>query len=146
MADQEEPADKAPWTIKAVPIETRKLAGACAVKAGETMAEWLARAVRNQASLEAGERVIPPGKPASGAPAVYPATHAVPPVNLRELAEAVQAATGIAQAAGVAVPAALARDALAAVRSQLRAARGLPPVQPRQTKRHDGQTIDAGHG
>ena len=35
--------DKAPWTIKSVPVETRKLAVASATKQGVTMAEWLAR-------------------------------------------------------------------------------------------------------
>ena len=35
--------DKASWTIKSVPVETRKLAVACAAKQGQTMAEWLAR-------------------------------------------------------------------------------------------------------
>ena len=44
--------DKASWTIKSVPVETRKLAVACAAKQGQTMAEWLAKAVRTQANLE----------------------------------------------------------------------------------------------
>ena len=52
--------DKASWTIKSVPVETRKLAVACAAKQGQTMAEWLAKAVRTQANLEEGERVLPP--------------------------------------------------------------------------------------
>ena len=61
MANEENPdSDKASWTIKSVPVEARKLAVACATKQGETMAEWLARAVRNQSKIEAGERVLPP--------------------------------------------------------------------------------------
>ncbi len=69
MADQENPdGDKASWTIKSVPVETRKLAVACAARQGVTMSEWLARAVRNQANLEAGDRILPPPpRPAVGA-------------------------------------------------------------------------------
>jgi hypothetical protein len=40
------------WQIKSVPVEIRKLAAACAARRGETMAVWVARAVRIQAMLE----------------------------------------------------------------------------------------------
>src|SRR5271166_4104533 len=43
-------------------------------KQGATMAEWLDRAVRNQANLEAGERVLPPAPRPSGLPALRPDT------------------------------------------------------------------------
>jgi hypothetical protein len=147
MADQEnqaEPeAERASWTIKSVPVETRKLAIACASRQGQTMAEWLTRAVRNQAHLEAGERVLPPAPRPAGAltvPGAPWAPVAVP--ELGALADLMQAARAIAEAAGVPIPKATARHALALTTAQLRAARGLPPKTPRQTKHENGQTIE----
>ena len=141
MADEaNEDADKASWTIKSVPVETRKLAVACASRAGETMAEWLVKAVRNQANLEAGERVLPPARSAASLPA-RPA-YALPPPDLGELAGLMDAARTIAAAADVPIPKATARHALALMQAQLRAARGLPPLARRQTRPKNGQTID----
>jgi hypothetical protein len=57
MSDAEE---KSLWGIKSMPVEARKQATACAAKQGQTMAEWLVRAIGNQANLEAGERILPP--------------------------------------------------------------------------------------
>lgn len=51
--------DKAPMTIKAVLTATRMTMVRCAEKRGQTMAVWLARAVDNQANLEAGDQVEP---------------------------------------------------------------------------------------
>jgi hypothetical protein len=141
MADEE--SDKAAWTIKSVPIETRKLAVACATKQGDTMAAWLVKAVRNQANLEAGERVLPPANqvnlPAVRLPAL---TDPAVTVDMGELAELMQAAQAVAQAAGVPIPKATARHAIALTTAQLRAARGLPPKRPRQTSHENGQTIE----
>ena len=77
MADEaNEDADKASWTIKSVPVETRKLAVACASRAGETMAEWLVKAVRNQADIEAANassrRLDPPPACWPGRPMLCP--------------------------------------------------------------------------
>lgn len=146
MANMENPdGDKASWTIKSVPIETRKLAIACATKQDMTMAEWLVRAVRNQANLEAGERVLPPPAPrqtGNGLPAVQASLPALPHVDLGELADLMQAAQAVADAAGVPVPKSTARHALALTTAQLRAARGLPPKARRQTGPENGQTIE----
>lgn len=140
MANQENPeADRAAWTIKSVPVETRKLAVACATKQGVTMAEWLDRAVRNQATLEAGERVLPPVPRAASVPALARPLQPVQHVGLGELAGLMQAAQAVAAAAGVAIPKATARHALALTTAQLRSARGLPP---KQTRTRHGQTID----
>jgi len=141
VADQENPDDKAAWTIKSVPVATRKLAVACAGRADVTMAEWLDRAVRNQANLEAGERVLPPApRPAAGLPAVVPGPAVL--VDLGGLADLMHAAHEVAEAAGVPMPKVTARHALALATAQLRAARGLPPTRPRQTGRRNGQTIE----
>lgn len=143
MAIEENHDDKAAWTIKSVPVEVRKLAVACAAKQGETMAEWLTRAVRNQANLEAGERVLPPARTASGLPAVR--STSTPdtglPVDMTELADLMQAALAVSQAADVPMPKTTARHALMLVTAQLRSARGLPPKRLRQTQPENGQTI-----
>jgi hypothetical protein len=145
MANEENPeADKASWTIKSVPVDVRKLAVACAAKQDQTMAEWLERAVRNQANLEAGERILPPASRAASLPAVLPLGAAVVDApDIGELADLMQAAQALAAAADVPMPKAMARHALALVTAQLRAARGLPAKQPRRTRHENGQTIEA---
>ena len=60
--------------------------------------------------------------------------------DIGELADLMQAAQALAAAAGVPMPKATARHALALVTAQLRAARGLPAKQPRQTRHENGQT------
>ena len=54
-----EELDKAPWTIKAVSVETRKLAVKSAAQQGVTMAEWLDRAVQGQVERDRGNQLIP---------------------------------------------------------------------------------------
>lgn len=141
MATKANPeADKASWTIKSMPVETRKLAVACATKTGEQMAAWLDRAVRTQASLEAGERVLPPARQ-SQAVATLPAVYALQAPELSELAALMEQARALAAAADLPIPKTTARHALALMAGQLRAARGLPPLAPRQTKSKNGQTV-----
>lgn len=136
--------DKAPWTVKSVPVEVRKLAVASASKAGETMAIWLAKAVRNQANLEAGERILPPApRSASGSASALSVVTPRPPVDMAGLADLMQAAVSAAQAAGVPLSKTVARQAMALTNAQLRQARGLPEKAPRQTGRRNGQTIEA---
>ena len=125
----EEP-DKAPWTIKAVSVETRKLAVRSAAQQGVTMAEWLDRAVRGQAERDRGNQLIPPGQNGQGAarfaPAQLPDQTGKPPMDLAGLADALRAVATVAGAADMPVPKALAREASALLRQQIRAARGLP--------------------
>ena len=106
------------------------------------MAEWLERAVRNQANLEAGERILPPAPRPAPVPALAPPSGAAlsDAPDIGELADLMQAAQALAAAADVPMPKATARHALALVTAQLRAARGLPPKQPRQTRHENGQT------
>ena len=112
MANEENPeADKASWTIKSVPVEVRKLAVACAAKQDQTMAEWLERAVRNQANLEAGERILPPVPRPSGLPVVPPADAALEEApGMGELADLMQAAQALAAAAEISIPKTTARQ------------------------------------
>jgi hypothetical protein len=139
MADggANEANQRAPWTIKAVDVETRRLAVRCATRRGLTMPAWLETAVRNQASIEAGDQVILPEKPGQ-TPALIGQTTA-PAIDLGELARAVQAAQEIATAAGVAVPKDIARHTFGLLRARLRDARGLPPRMPRKPRQ---TTID----
>ena len=141
MANEEnQDSGKAAWTIKSVDVETRKLAVACAAKAGEQMATWLERAVRNQARLETGERVLPPARP-NGLPAVVPVAYAPPVPELGELAALMEQARALAGQAEVPIPKTVVKHALALMTAQLRSARGLPPLAPRKTKPKNGQTI-----
>lgn len=137
--------DKAAWTIKSVPVETRKLAVACATKAGQTMAEWIASAVQDRANREAGNRIIPPlAVPGAGRALVPIAGPAAPlvPVDMAGLAGMLGAVQAMATAAEVPIPKATARHAVALVTAQLRAARGLPEKAPRQTRPKNGQTVN----
>lgn len=102
MADEENlGGEKAASTITSVPIETRKLAIASAAKAGLSMGEWMVAAVRNQANLESGERILPPSSSHSrNIPA--PAASG-PPVDMLALAELMRATQSLARGAGVAI-------------------------------------------
>lgn len=134
--------ERAPKTIKAMPVRAWNRALAQAAKSGESMAEWLTRAIDQLADREAGERVLPPPAPQPG-PSVRdnPAAGMAP----QDMAELMQAAVAAAQASGVPLPKSVARHAFALVGGQLRAARGLPPVKPRlpagQTPLRIGQTV-----
>jgi hypothetical protein len=144
MADQENPEhERAAWTVKSMPVEARKLALACAQRQDETLAVWLERAVRNQASLEAGQQVLPP-EPRHASPSRT--TLSIPPrvvvPDTSGLADLLRATVETARAADVPVPKAVARHAAALATAQLRAARGLPPLAPRQTKSKNGQTLE----
>ncbi|WP_428485954.1 hypothetical protein [Rhodopila sp.] len=136
-------ADQAPWTIKAVPIETRQKALKAAHAQDQTMAQWLTDAVDRLADQQAANLVIPPGKP-EAKPAV------TPDIDLADFAAAVNAAVGATLAAGGKPPKALGRDAAAMIRQYARAARGLPPQRTRgqtigQTIDENGQTPRSSH-
>ena len=141
MANREnQDSDKAAWTIKSMDVETRKLAVACAAKAGEQMATWLERAVRNQAKLEAGQRVFPPARPNSPT-TTTPAIYEPPAPELGGLAALMEQARALAGQTEVPISKTAVKHALALMTAQLRAARGLPPLAPRKTKPKNGQTI-----
>ena len=154
MADQENQdsegdGGKAAWTIKSVPVETRKLAVACAAKTGEPMAVWIDRAVRNQANLEAGTRVIPPmtipvtgqGRAVAVGKGMAIAASPIPNLDMAGLSGLLTAVQAMAAASGTPIPRATTKHALALVRDQLRAARGLPGLPPRTPKPKSGQTV-----
>jgi hypothetical protein len=127
-------SDTSPWTIKAVPVETRQKAVRAAYAQGVVMAEWITDAVNRLADQQAGNLVIPPGKPE-----MPQQREAMPSIDLMGLAAAIEATVTAAEAAGRKPPAGLAREAAATVRQAMRAARGLPA---RQTKAPRGQTIE----
>lgn len=102
-----------PWTIKSVPTRTRLAVIDAARKEGATVGQWLERRVNEWLS--------------DGSPTSVAAPPAIAPQGLAELAQAMNAARALADAAGVKVPPSLARDGLALVRQATRAARGLPP-------------------
>ena len=119
--------ESAPWQIKAMPVSTREKAVRYARMRGETMAEWVSRAVDTQASIEDGDRVLPPGEPEQTTQVAGPDLHA-----LAAALQTMQEARAMAEAAGLPVPRSLARAAFALVRQSARKARGLPPLAPRR--------------
>ena len=139
------PDDKAPMTVKAMPVRVRQRALKAAAKQGQSMAEWLTRAIDQLADREEGERETFPdeaGKPGK-LPALpsQPSPVVIPTSFLTDLIDAMRAAEAVAAASGVPVPKATAHHAFAILTNHLRKARGLPPVKPRQTRPQIGQTI-----
>ena len=106
-----------PWTIKSVPTKTRLAVIEAARKEGLTAGQWLERRVSEWL--------------ADGSPVPVAAPAATPPQGLAELAQVMEAARALADAAGVKVSPGLARESLALVRQATRAARGMPPQMPR---------------
>lgn len=125
MADVDPIDAMGPWTIKSVSTATRAKVNAAARRENLTVGQWLERRV---AEWEADGGPVPVGAPALVAE----------PMSLAELRDAMGAAAAVASAAGVAVPKAVARHAFAVLATQLRDARGLPPVRPRQTRLGNG--------
>ena len=102
--DDREPIDTVgPRTIKSVPKATRDAVTNAARREGLTVGQWLERRV---AEWEPDGSPMPVATIAPVGPAP----------NLGDLAQVMQAARALAEAAGVPVPPHLARDALAAVK------------------------------
>lgn len=147
MANEENHDDKASWTIKSMPVESRKLAVAAAARAGESMATWLDRAVRTQVKIEAGqEREQPPQPGQAGKRATGSTIPILSGAELEGLASLIGQTLALAEQAGEPVPKARAKETLALVAAQVRAARGLPPPKPRKPPerkpRLNGPTIE----
>jgi len=104
----------APWTIKAVAKTTRDAVTNAARREGLTVGQCLERRV---AEWEGQGGPVPVPSPPQA------------PVNLGELAQAMEAARALAHDANVPVPPQLARDGLGLVRLAIRQAKGLPPPQ-----------------
>ena len=102
-----------PWTIKVFSRNTRNMVVAAARQEGVTTGQWLERCVRDRSEGE--------GPPTSQGQAAR--------ASVSDLAQLMQEARAMAQAAGVPVPAAMARDAFALVRQATRQARGVPARQ-----------------
>jgi hypothetical protein len=155
--DDQETAERSNWTIKAFSVEARLLALACAAKRGESMPVWAERAVRNQATTEAGDQVLPPGEPVTGRgqrdgqhgqPAELPAV-VTAAMGTSELAVLVQALQATSAATGRPAPRDVAGHVYGLMRTRLREARGLAPVRPRQPPReveHSPVVIGVGRG
>lgn len=111
-----DPVDTAaPWTIKSISVATREAVTKAARREGLTVGQWLEKRV---AEWEAEGSPVP--MPSGSAP------------NLGDLAQAMQAARALADAAGVPVPPHVARDAFAVLKVATRQVRGLPPPSVRR--------------
>lgn len=137
-------AQTAHVTVKNMPVSAWNRANAARARSGETMAEWLARAVNQLADRESGERLILPGQPEQPGAANLPAPLAITPAEIEGL---MRAAVEVSRAAEIPVPKVAARHFFALLTLAGRAARGLPPSNPRsnrgQTRPRIGQTIEA---
>lgn len=125
-------ADKAPWTIKAMPSVARELATRRAKQAQQNVGDWLAAAIESHVEQERRASVIPPGQGGQTNQSVARYDPAPQPLDLLTLAQAVASVTAMAQAAAE-TPAlrGLSRDVAGLLRDQVRQARGLPPVSRR---------------
>jgi hypothetical protein len=123
--------EKSSFSIKAFPVEARKLALACAARAGLTMAEWMDRAVHSQARLEAGENVLPPDRGFAAPAAISQPV----PGDLAGLLIMMQVAQVAAQASGKPMGKTIAQRYYGLVDDRVRAAAGLPPRTPRKAPR-----------
>jgi hypothetical protein len=127
VMDDRQPVDTAqPWTIKSVPTATRDAVTRAARKEGLTVGQWLEKRV---AEWEADGGPVP--------------VQAGPPVNLGELAQAMQAAREFAKEAGVPVPPQLAKDSLNLIRRTIRQTR---PAQPSKRRTTPQQAIASEQG
>lgn len=128
MAD--EPSDTITITVKSVPQATWERAKRAAMRQGETMGEWIARACEQLATRESeGPREIVPvrsGHPDQIAPPETPA-----PVDPMALVEIMKAAEAISQSSGVPVPTRLTRSIYALLGQAVRSARGPTRNPPR---------------
>jgi hypothetical protein len=105
---------RAPWTIKGMDVETRKLVVNCAAQRGQSVATWLETAVRNQANLEAGDRIEMPGQPGQTAP-----QNGQTGFGLDELEQFARVCSLLAESAGKPVPRTVTRLMWARVRERL---------------------------
>ncbi len=124
MADLE--ADRTPYTVRGMARLARETVLKSARQAGETQAEWLARAIANEADRQAGATVIPPSQTWAAPPADQTPTL---PVEAHDLAALLQGCAAVLSAPGATKG--LTRAVSAAARHWLRQARGLPPLPPR---------------
>jgi hypothetical protein len=115
--DESDPIDTTgPWTIKVISTSTRNTVTNAARREGLTVGQWLERRVAEWEG--AGSPVTVSSPPP-------------PPLNLGDLAQAMEAARALANDAKVPVPPQLAKDGLSLVRLAIRQAKGLPSPRRR---------------
>ena len=128
MSDQSDPPSDAtakPWTIKAIPLETRNAAISAAEREGQTIGEWLTRAIRSQAQSDHQR---------DRAPAVVtPASDLKSDLN--DIERMVALAAQLATATGAPPPKGVSRAAYGLLRDRLERIKG-----PGPTRRGGGQT------
>jgi hypothetical protein len=129
MAESANPAyETTTVNVKSMPVDAWNMAKAASSKTGETLGEWLARAIRQLAEREAGVREISPTKILAKPQANLAIPPSLSPGEVESLAQAMRLAT---EGAGVPLPKASARHVVALATQHLRAARGLPEPKPR---------------
>jgi hypothetical protein len=135
--------DKAPMTIRSVPRATRETIIACAKRRDQTVAEWLVDAVTVVAGMQAGDR-IDPAMFDPAVPCLTPRSECLPDrqtLVLDDVHAVLAALSAVSAATGMPIPKTAARHCYALLTAHVRAARGLPPLAPRQTRGEKRQTI-----
>src|SRR5579864_6000192 len=118
MDERANQSERGPLTIKNFSVETRKLAVAHAANRGESMAEWVARAIQTQAALESRDAILPPAES-------VPALIASPRPAASDPAGLVRLAVEWSRADQAQLPRALVDQVDRLLRDEVRAARGL---------------------
>lgn len=118
----------APWSLRGITMATRKLALESASKQELAVAEWVARAIENQARTEQRNAVLPP--PSSPDSSIVPAESGMATLPTTDFA----AMTTFASSILTVLPDGADRDRVAhelatTVRVYLRAARGVYPTR-----------------
>jgi len=130
MAEAEQPQARQHKTIKAMDEAAWNAAIEHCRARDEKMSDFAARAFRQMIERDrAAPMLLPPDERA--ALAALPAREPVPVGTAAELAALMQGVAALASASGRPVPRDVLREASGAARDALRAARGKPPVSPR---------------
>lgn len=130
--------------LKSMPVSVWNRAKNCANRQGETLAEWLTRAITQLADREESapretvqggqdsRRDSQPDRPRAQAPELAPT----------DLEALVRAMTMAAESSGVPIPKATGQHVLAVGAAHLRAARGLPAPKPRAPRTRRQQVLE----
>lgn len=120
MSDKSDPGAK-PWTVKGIPAEARNAAIAAAEREGQTIGEWLTRAIRSQVQSDHGRE---------RAPAVV-RPEADPQAELGEIERLVLLTTQLASATGAPPPKGVTRLQYGLLRDRLQRIKGPGPTGKR---------------
>jgi hypothetical protein len=122
-----DPIEAAPWTIKAVPVETRQKAVKAANADGQTVGQFLVEAVNLLVEKRAGNLILPAGPD----PTHNPLTPDQLTARIMAVAALQQSTAAMKQASGRATGKLTLTRCLGSLDQHMIEAEGLPPRPPR---------------